>query len=343
MHPHKSRATLPPSVQLGGGRLAPARGSTGPDRSPSTTALTPLSRVTGRGGWGSSNSPLPCTRGEGLGTTLTPSRLYSGRGVGVRGQSMAGSGPWFCHDWGSGAPYGVRLLEMLVHAGRRVPSHAQFRRRRGGVTAGIGSPGSVSITLSWRFAGRPRQRHPGRAGVVSPLSPISEPASPAGSFLRRAWWSARCSMGTVGRHRAWFVPQKPDPPGGATFTSRKSAASCWCRARTPLAPRAVTEPGRLRGGGAVACRPMPAFYTRPESLQDAVDFIVGRICRSAGERSTSCCGGGGFTTETYPAPPDWTDLFPPAIHRDLKTTMALAADRAMSSRDCKSTARGMEP
>jgi 4-hydroxy-3-polyprenylbenzoate decarboxylase len=23
---------------------------------------------------------------------------------------------------------------------------------------------------------------------------------------------------------------------------------------------------------------MPAFYTRPQTIQDAVDFIVGRIC-----------------------------------------------------------------
>jgi 4-hydroxy-3-polyprenylbenzoate decarboxylase len=23
---------------------------------------------------------------------------------------------------------------------------------------------------------------------------------------------------------------------------------------------------------------MPAFYTRPKSLEDAVDFIVGRVC-----------------------------------------------------------------
>jgi 4-hydroxy-3-polyprenylbenzoate decarboxylase len=34
--------------------------------------------------------------------------------------------------------------------------------------------------------------------------------------------------------------------------------------------------------GAVVLPAMPAFYTRPRSLQDAVDFIVGRVCDQLG-------------------------------------------------------------
>jgi 4-hydroxy-3-polyprenylbenzoate decarboxylase len=34
--------------------------------------------------------------------------------------------------------------------------------------------------------------------------------------------------------------------------------------------------------GAVVLPAMPAFYTRPQSLQDAIDFIVGRICDQLG-------------------------------------------------------------
>jgi 4-hydroxy-3-polyprenylbenzoate decarboxylase len=30
--------------------------------------------------------------------------------------------------------------------------------------------------------------------------------------------------------------------------------------------------------GAVVLPAMPAFYTRPRTLQDTVDFIVGRVC-----------------------------------------------------------------
>jgi 4-hydroxy-3-polyprenylbenzoate decarboxylase len=30
--------------------------------------------------------------------------------------------------------------------------------------------------------------------------------------------------------------------------------------------------------GAVVLPAMPAFYTRPQTLQDAIDFIVGRVC-----------------------------------------------------------------
>jgi 4-hydroxy-3-polyprenylbenzoate decarboxylase len=34
--------------------------------------------------------------------------------------------------------------------------------------------------------------------------------------------------------------------------------------------------------GAVVLPAMPAFYTRPQTLADAVDFIVGRICDQLG-------------------------------------------------------------
>ncbi len=34
--------------------------------------------------------------------------------------------------------------------------------------------------------------------------------------------------------------------------------------------------------GAVVLPAMPAFYTRPRSLQDVVDFVVGRVCDQLG-------------------------------------------------------------
>jgi 4-hydroxy-3-polyprenylbenzoate decarboxylase len=34
--------------------------------------------------------------------------------------------------------------------------------------------------------------------------------------------------------------------------------------------------------GAVVLPAMPGFYTRPVSLQDAIDFVVGRICDQLG-------------------------------------------------------------
>jgi len=34
--------------------------------------------------------------------------------------------------------------------------------------------------------------------------------------------------------------------------------------------------------GAVILPAMPAFYTRPAALHDAIDFIVGRICDQLG-------------------------------------------------------------
>ena len=40
--------------------------------------------------------------------------------------------------------------------------------------------------------------------------------------------------------------------------------------------------GACAEAGAVVLPAMPAFYTQPQSLQDMVDFIVGRICDQLG-------------------------------------------------------------
>jgi 4-hydroxy-3-polyprenylbenzoate decarboxylase len=34
--------------------------------------------------------------------------------------------------------------------------------------------------------------------------------------------------------------------------------------------------------GAVVLPAMPAFYTRPQTLDDAINFIVGRVCDQLG-------------------------------------------------------------
>jgi len=181
----------------------------------------------------------------------------------------------------SGAPYGVRLLEVLLRAGRTVhltlsPAAVQVieqeldRKVRlesfslkdllGEAAEGVGpaSPGQVQYHDYRDF----------HAGIAS------------GSFLTAGMVICPCSMGTAAAiahglsqnliHRAADVHLKE-------------------RRRLILVPRetplGLVELRNLTAcveAGAVVLPAMPGFYTRPVSLQDAIDFVVGRICDQLG-------------------------------------------------------------
>ena len=51
---------------------------------------------------------------------------------------------------------------------------------------------------------------------------------------------------------------------------------------TPLHVIQLRNLAACAEAGAVVLPAMPAFYTRPRTLQDQVDFIVGRVCDQLG-------------------------------------------------------------
>jgi 4-hydroxy-3-polyprenylbenzoate decarboxylase len=177
----------------------------------------------------------------------------------------------------SGAPYGVRLLEVLLRAGRAV--HLVL------------SPASVLVLeheLNRRVcldrfifsdllgdasgidAGQVHYHHfmDFQAGIAS------------GSFLTAGMVVCPCSMGTAAAiahglsqnliHRAADVHLKERRP--LILVPRE----------TPLHLIQLRNLTACAEAGAVVLPAMPAFYTHPQSLQDAIDFIVGRICDQLG-------------------------------------------------------------
>jgi 4-hydroxy-3-polyprenylbenzoate decarboxylase len=177
----------------------------------------------------------------------------------------------------SGAPYGVRLLEVLLAAGRTVhltlsPSAAEVLACELGRTVRLDCfhlPDLLGPEAAERVghgAARLHYHHfqNFQAGIAS------------GSFLTAGMVICPCSMGTVAAvahglsqnliHRAADVHLKE-------------------KRKLVLVPReAPLHLVQLRNlvacaeAGAVVLPAMPAFYTHPRSLQDAIDFIVGRIC-----------------------------------------------------------------
>jgi 4-hydroxy-3-polyprenylbenzoate decarboxylase len=175
----------------------------------------------------------------------------------------------------SGAPYAVRLLEVLLRAGRRVhlvisPAAVQVLETELGRRVDVNAFRLVDLLPNAATLPGLLYHHfmDFRTGIAS------------GSFLTGGMAVCPCSMGTVGAiahglsqnliHRAADVHLKE-------------------RRRLVLVPRET--PFNLIGlrnlaacveAGATVLPAMPAFYTRPQSIQDLIDFIVGRVCDQLG-------------------------------------------------------------
>jgi 4-hydroxy-3-polyprenylbenzoate decarboxylase len=177
----------------------------------------------------------------------------------------------------SGAPYGVRLLEVLLRTGRTV--HVTL------------SPAAVEViehelqrTVRLdRFApadllGEAAEASPGRllyhhyrdfgAGIAS------------GSFRTAGMAVCPCSMGTVAAIAHGLGQNLIHRAADVHLKERRKLV--LVPRETPLHLVALRNLTACAEAGAVVLPAMPAFYTRPRSLQDVVDFIVGRVCDQLG-------------------------------------------------------------
>ena len=176
----------------------------------------------------------------------------------------------------SGAPYGVRLLEVLLAAGRTVhltlsPAAVQVLEQE--LDRRVNLDDFRLADLQGKTAVNPNQvryHHymDFRAGIAS------------GSFLTGGMVICPCSMGTAGAI-AQSLSQN--------LIHRAADVHLKERRRLILVPRETPlHLGQLRNLtacaeiGAVVLPAMPGFYTRPQSLADAVDFVVARICDQLG-------------------------------------------------------------
>jgi 4-hydroxy-3-polyprenylbenzoate decarboxylase len=182
----------------------------------------------------------------------------------------------------SGAPYGVRLLEVLLDAGRTVhltlsPAAAQVieqeldRRVRLDhfeLHDLLGKP-ATPFEDSGR-ATRVRYYHymDFRAGIAS------------GSFLTGGMVICPCSMGTMAGIAHGLSQNLIHRAADVHLKERRRLV--LVPRETPLNVVQLKNMTVCVEAGAVVLPAMPAFYTRPQSLADAVDFVVGRICDQLG-------------------------------------------------------------
>jgi 4-hydroxy-3-polyprenylbenzoate decarboxylase len=178
----------------------------------------------------------------------------------------------------SGSTYGLRLLEVLVRAGRTVhlvvsPAAAEVFLHETDRRIDLANfrlrdfLGPVADEFSADLV-RHHDHRDFRAGIAS------------GSFPTGGMVVCPCSMGTVAAvahglsqnliHRAADVHLKERRP--LILVPRE----------TPLAAIQLRNLATCAEAGAVVLPAMPAFYTRPKSIEDMVDFVVARICDHLG-------------------------------------------------------------
>jgi 4-hydroxy-3-polyprenylbenzoate decarboxylase len=180
----------------------------------------------------------------------------------------------------SGAPYGVRLLEILLAAGREVhlavsPSGQAVIQEELGRRVDLERFDLAD--LLGRSAGRAERLHYHHYKDL--MAPIA-----SGSFLTAGMVICPCSGSTLAAvahamgenliHRAAEVHLKE---------RRKLVV---VPRETPLSLPQLKNMQAIHEAGAVVLPAAPGFYARAETVADLVDFVVARICDQLGVPNT---------------------------------------------------------
>ncbi|MGE0377607.1 MAG: UbiX family flavin prenyltransferase [Planctomycetaceae bacterium] len=178
----------------------------------------------------------------------------------------------------SGAAYGLRLLEVLLSAGRSVhftmsPAAAEVLRVEMNRVIDL-----RELVLADLLPGAASQTRPGKMRYCHFQDFTAGIAS--GSFPTDGMVICPCSMGTLGALA-----------GGLSTNLIHSAAEVHLKERrklvlmpreTPLSTIQLDNMHKLSAAGAVILPAMPGFYHQPQSIADLIDFVVGRICDQLG-------------------------------------------------------------
>ncbi len=176
----------------------------------------------------------------------------------------------------SGAPYGVRLLQQLLVAGRRVSlivsSHG-FRLLR------TESPVGDLAGLRDAVGGEAFDR------LVTVYDDGDRGAAPAsGSHLAGGMVICPCSMGTVASIAAGTSRSLVERAADVALKERRPLL--LVTRETPLSRIHLENMLRVTDAGATVMPAAPGFYHRPERIEQLVDFIVARALDHLGVPNT---------------------------------------------------------
>ncbi len=173
----------------------------------------------------------------------------------------------------SGAPYAVRLLQVLCRAGRSVhltisTSGAQVLREETGLAVALNrfdpapfgdlGPGRLTYHHQSDF----------NAGIAS------------GSFRTAGMVVAPCSMSTLAAIGHGITTNLVTRAADVHLKERRKLI--LVPRETPLSLVHLENMTGVTRVGAIVLPAMPGWYHRPATLEDLVDFVVARICDQLG-------------------------------------------------------------
>lgn len=181
----------------------------------------------------------------------------------------------------SGAVYAARLLQVLVKAGRRVhvtvsPAATQVFQLELGLTLDLRNC-DLSQLLTEQSASNSEQP---RGSLVYHHYQDFRAGIASGSFLTAGMVVCPCSMGTLASIANGLSTNLIHRAADVHLKERRKLI--LVPRETPLGSIQLENMKRLADVGAIILPAMPGFYHGPTTIQDLVDFVVGRICDQLG-------------------------------------------------------------
>jgi flavin prenyltransferase len=167
----------------------------------------------------------------------------------------------------SGAPYAARLLEALVSADVEVGLCASSAGVEVVATELYGDPDLDRDEVLRRFVGD-------RAGVTVHAPNDWRAPYASGSAKVDAYVICPCSMGTAGTVASGTMSNLIHR--AASVAIKEGRKLIVVPRETPLSDIHLENLLRLRRAGAVVLMAAPGFYNAPQSIDDLIEFVVGR-------------------------------------------------------------------
>src|SRR5262245_18642458 len=175
----------------------------------------------------------------------------------------------------SGAAYGVRLLDVLLAAGRSVhlvisPAGREVILQELDRNVRLEQFRLAHLSPSATNSGNVHYHDYGdfRAGIAS------------GSFLTAGMVICPCSMGTAAAIAHGLSQNLIHRAADVHLKERRKLI--LVPRETPMHAVQLRNLATCAEVGAVVLPAMPALYIRPQTVSDMIDFIVGRICDQLG-------------------------------------------------------------
>jgi flavin prenyltransferase len=176
----------------------------------------------------------------------------------------------------SGAPYGVRLLQALVHAEQKVSLIVSSHGLRLLQTeTSLGSVDGLRVHIGAAAWDR----------WVTTYDDADRGAGPAsGSHRARAMVVCPCSMGTLAAIAAGTSRSLVERAADVTLKERR--ALVLVTREMPLSSIHLENMLRVTHAGAIVMPASPGFYNKPATIDQLVDFVVARVLDHLGVENT---------------------------------------------------------